>query len=646
MIVATAAIAALTSACQDRNRGISPDGAGLYFPSGIALDPRIPDDRAARWLFVLNGNSDLVYNAGSVVPIDLNAFFNEWMVDPMRCFGYDAEGAPLLDENGERVPPDAAACAPAPCPECAEAPGFKATEQRPDPPVVGDVGFTATDEIPCRRNAYKPQVIECEDAEFIRADAVVRMGNFGTSLRGWTREALGSERKVKGTLFAAVRGDPSVTYIDIADGLSSDPDDVPILDCGQGEDSGLYDPRRCAGVHKLTYLRDDEDSLRIASEPSNILATPGSPYVLVTHATRPALTLIDMDGQYDRADKSSKDGDPAIVQMRSLFEIAGTANGGWGLALRPCTPGAAPALTIGKDGDGEPVDCMRPLVYAGFRTALYVNRTFIAETEPVKDAIDVDWLDAVLAGLDAQILAVDQQLAGASGSEKAELTARRKQLSDLLRSYTDLRKEVLAGEYDQRCLIAKDIDDEKLVDDDLASPQTAGAFLCDPRLYGAGLFRAAAFDTGTASGGSLLGDMAFSRDGNRLFVVQTNPGGLAYIDTSIDAEGQTRDQAAGLIELCAQPTGMQVFYDGEYEYAAITCYKPQEVFIVDLGGVRVIANISVGTGPHPMAVDPARDLMYIANTLDKTVSVVDLSPRRSTRFIEIARIGRQVPYNR
>ncbi len=91
---------------------------------------------------------------------------------------------------------------------------------------------------------------------------------------------------------------------------------------------------------------------------------------------------------------------------------------------------------------------------------------------------------------------------------------------------------------------------------------------------------------------------------------------------------------------------MSVFSDDANEYAAVTCYKPSELFVLDLSGVRVVANVVLGTGPHAMTVDHARQLLYVANSLDKTISVVDISRLRTTRFSEIARIGRQVPYLR
>jgi len=84
------AVLALT-ACPDRNRGVSPDGAGLFFPAGTVLDPRVDPKDPARWMFALNANSDLVYNAGTLLPVDLAAFYASWMRDPEACFAADGD---------------------------------------------------------------------------------------------------------------------------------------------------------------------------------------------------------------------------------------------------------------------------------------------------------------------------------------------------------------------------------------------------------------------------------------------------------------------------------------------------------------------------------------------------------------------------
>lgn len=641
--------AATFAGCSDRNRGVSPDGAGLYFPAGTVLDPRIHELTPARWIFVLNANSDLVFNAGTVVPVDLERFFKEWMRDPEACFKRkDVDGDGIAEtEDG-----DASACQPG-------RPPGKVKQAADKPwtywPEVGDVGDELTTGVPCRRNALKPQVVECEDTFFIEEDAEVQVGNFGTSPRGWTAKVPQPgvpEKTAK--LLVAVRGDPSITLIDVSGPL----DKPPVLDCNQGPDSDMYDPRRCSGDSLLKRLRNDPDATRMDTEPSTILATPGDPKVLVTHANRSQITVIDLDGQYALArngqtgrckgvgkDRVCKDGKPAIVHAPTVFDLSGQPGAGWGLARRPCFPGTdnVPALTITRDADGEPIECGRSLIYAGFRTNLVAARTFLSEGTP----LDLEYLDLIISDLAARIGALDEAIAEeADPDAKARLVAEQDALKVELALYEKLRDKSGDSSFGQRCLTAGEVSDDELLDDDLRDPRTEGAFLCDTRLYTAGAFTAAAFDVGVGQVSNVLGDIGFSQDGNRLFAVQTTPGALAYVDTSLDSRGLTRDATAGFVELCAQPTAMALFADQANEYAAVTCYKPQELFIVDLSGVRVVANIVLGTGPHAMTVDKARQYLYVANSLDKTISVVDISRLRPTRFSEVARIGRQVPYLR
>ena len=155
LLLLAAGIGAGLGGCNDRNRGISPDGAGLYFPAGTVLDPRVAEGTPARWMFVLNANSDLVYNAGTLVPVDIERFFKEWMRDPEACFRRkDVDGDGIAEtEDG-----DAEACQPG-------RPPGKVTKDAGKPwtswPEVGDVGAVPSAGVPCRRNALKPQVVEC-----------------------------------------------------------------------------------------------------------------------------------------------------------------------------------------------------------------------------------------------------------------------------------------------------------------------------------------------------------------------------------------------------------------------------------------------------------------------------------------------------
>jgi hypothetical protein len=177
---------------------------------------------------------------------------------------------------------------------------------------------------------------------------------------------------------------------------------------------------------------------------------------------------------------------------------------------------------------------------------------------------------------------------------------------------------------------------------------TQGGLICDAqiepirRISAGGLSTVA---TGNTLSRPILADIEFSADGNELYVVQSNPGGLLRIDTSIDeSDGEPRDLAVAQVEVCAQPTTLKIYDDGDSRLGLVTCYRTAEMFIVELSTLTVAGLVRAGTGPDAIVVDLAREVVYVANTLDATISVIDMSASRSTRFTEIARIGVQEPY--
>ncbi len=90
---------------------------------------------------------------------------------------------------------------------------------------------------------------------------------------------------------------------------------------------------------------------------------------------------------------------------------------------------------------------------------------------------------------------------------------------------------------------------------------------------------------------------------------------------------------------------MATYRDGEDAYALVSCYRSAAVFVVDLQTLQVVANVQPGTGPHQMAVDLAREKVYVANTLEATISVVEMSRASDSRFGEVARIGLQEAFS-
>ena len=170
-----------------------------------------------------------------------------------------------------------------------------------------------------------------------------------------------------------------------------------------------------------------------------------------------------------------------------------------------------------------------------------------------------------------------------------------------------------------------------------------GAIPCEATVQASRRVLAGAVDPLATTSAAALGDLAFADpQGNELYVVQTNPGALLKLDTSLDADNEPLDvPAARPIEICAEPTRMKI-WDG---LAFVTCFRAAAVFVVDLLSFRVINTVITGTGPHDLVVDPGREVLYVANTLEASISVIDLDPQSRTRFREIGRIGLQEPFS-
>jgi DNA-binding beta-propeller fold protein YncE len=170
-------------------------------------------------LFVANANSDLRYSSGSVLVVDLDEV--------------DAIASAWIDD---RQVPDGDDCS-------------------PDPD--------------------RREILVCDEAAVVLADSSVRVGNFIGELQA---QPLDDGRL---RLFAPVRGDPSVTWIDF------DPSG-DALDCGG---SGSYPS--CDEPHRLSQLRDDLELSTMDPEPFGLFVDAGGQFGVVTHLTTGEVTLFD-----------------------------------------------------------------------------------------------------------------------------------------------------------------------------------------------------------------------------------------------------------------------------------------------------------------------------------------------------------------
>lgn len=524
-----------SAGCRDRNLGLDPPNDQFFFPSGLLVDPT-PE---ARWLYIASANSDLKYNAGTLSVVDLSAFWDAW-------FDEATQAAYPFCESGSGG-------------RCVQGPG-------------GDI----SDGRPCRRSTLKPSVVECDEGAFIDPDDTIHTGDFGTVLAA-SQEPDGDLR-----LWLPVRGDPSITFIDVerrSGGVS--------LSCDQGNDPDELDKRLCGDDHRLKANRNDESLRELSREPFNMLITRSGDerLAVVAHSDDLDVTLIALDGVYGG-------GPPAIVDQFPLFQAVDGPPGGFGLAERPCF-----AAEQGPLGEGDPEEnipsltegCTRPLLYAGYRN---VPRL-------------------------ASFTASSQELSGPP--------------------------ELVDGEGRVDCFVGGEY-----VGPYCATPDQLGqpcAVLCEPRVRA---------ERTLVSGGLLglgalsLGDIAFADDrGDTLIVLQTSPGALLFLDTSLGDDTEPLDQPSSPpIEVCAEPTRMQTYVDDGQRFAFVSCFRAALLYVVDIDARRVVDTVVTGTGPHDLTVDPVREVVYVANTLESSLSVIDISRHRATRFQELARLGLPEPFER
>ena len=114
---------------------------------------------------------------------------------------------------------------------------------------------------------------------------------------------------------------------------------------------------------------------------------------------------------------------------------------------------------------------------------------------------------------------------------------------------------------------------------------------------------------------------------------------------SVKENGDLERTPTGAVEVCARPSELTLYEDGVNSFALVSCYSVGQVYIIDLDAFQVVSVTHVGTGPHRMTADLAREVVYVGNTLDATVSVIDMGDARDTRFAEIGRLGIQTPYS-
>jgi len=154
------AVALAVAGCGFGESGIAPPADRIFFPAGIAVDP------GGGWLYVVNSNSDLRFNAGTVVAVNLaEAAKDRARTDWGRC------------PNSIFVEPQNAASR-----------------------------F-------CCRDFLDDRIVNCDERGYVDPAATVRIGSFGGGIAVQSYEKGGQALR---RLFVAVRAEPSLTFIDVS----------------------------------------------------------------------------------------------------------------------------------------------------------------------------------------------------------------------------------------------------------------------------------------------------------------------------------------------------------------------------------------------------------------------------------------------
>lgn len=312
--------AAATAGCQaeldgllgTEKPGLDPPRDRFFFPTGLALTPD------GRYLFVSNGNSDLKYNGGSVVVVD--------MMEAMHRLGNPGD---YLDtcryapQNNQLV-------------ECHEE-------------DVGNTPGVVMSDLTVRTGFY-PSFIALERV----SESVCDSDDLPAAWDGVVRYRL----------YTPVRGDPSLTYIDV---ITSDSSEVECLDCGDGcTTSEIRDCKADYRVEAPSKARQDYVYSTLPEEPYGLALEREKGFVVLAHLAGGSLSLVDLCGD-------PADGHPDLVDV--LLGVMGQdvdgRSGGFNVVQRdeadPCgwfyvsNRAAAQLMTLRVSGCDAAVDADRGL---------------------------------------------------------------------------------------------------------------------------------------------------------------------------------------------------------------------------------------------------------------------------------------------
>lgn len=132
--------------------------------------------------------------------------------------------------------------------------------------------------------------------------------------------------------------------------------------------------------------------------------------------------------------------------------------------------------------------------------------------------------------------------------------------------------------------------------------------------------------------------MHFDAAGERLYAISRRPGSLFVIDTSLDKNGQPRNQPMERILVSGEPGAFALTEQQGRTYAYISLFDKRKIAVIDVDSGSRVHTIDVGSTPYAIVADPTRPQIYVALFEENAVAVIDADPSRTTWNRQIATI--------
>jgi DNA-binding beta-propeller fold protein YncE len=145
---------------------------------------------------------------------------------------------------------------------------------------------------------------------------------------------------------------------------------------------------------------------------------------------------------------------------------------------------------------------------------------------------------------------------------------------------------------------------------------------------------------GTTGGSTDTRGMAFSQNGERLYLVNRRPPSLQIFDTSVDASGAPKNTPVGATDMCRQASTVTVADTGDGDRVFVSCFQDGQIYVVNPNGFPHAEDIvTVGRGPYSVVAATSRKKLYVTNFLEDTIAVIDIAAGSPTRNRVVLRIG-------